>query len=260
MNSLLFFLSFCSWSLLVMEISLISCLVHFLSWRFVHELQLFITWFIQNKKEKKQEVLSCLFTFVSALSWRKACLQITTSESLCISDQSANSIPAVPTEFVKFALNTMGLSSLPAPSEGVLNVILVNTALSISMLKCFVRLILHMVGIRLSWSSTVVPSIDSFGSSSELGDPNCGSSWNYLEMFRNRYPRIRFDKVQSSGRREHDCSVCLTQFEPESAINHLFCGHLFHTDCLEKWLDYWNITCPLCRTPLMSEEEKFCFW
>ncbi|KAL0560193.1 hypothetical protein IC582_000590 [Cucumis melo] len=154
----------------------------------------------------------------------------------------------------------MGLSSLPAPSEGVLNVILVNTALSISMLKCIVRLILHMVGIRLSWPSSVVSSTDSFENSSELGDSNFGSSWNYLEMFRNRYPRIRFDKVKSSDCREHDCSVCLTQFEPESAINHLSCGHLFHTECLEKWLDYWNITCPLCRTPLMSEEEKSCFW
>ncbi|XP_050941538.1 probable E3 ubiquitin-protein ligase XERICO isoform X1 [Cucumis melo] len=154
----------------------------------------------------------------------------------------------------------MGLSSLPAPSEGVLNVILVNTALSISLFKCIVRLILHMVGIRLSWPSSVVPSTDSFESSSELGDPIFGSSWNYLDMFRNRYPRIRFDKVQSSERREHDCSVCLTQFEPESVINHLSCGHLFHTECLEKWLDYWNITCPLCRTPLMSEEEKSCFW
>ncbi|CAI0459442.1 unnamed protein product [Linum tenue] len=25
--------------------------------------------------------------------------------------------------------------------------------------------------------------------------------------------------------------------------------------CLEKWLDYWNITCPLCRTPLMPEKD-----
>lgn len=154
----------------------------------------------------------------------------------------------------------MGLSSLPAPSEGVLNVLLVNTALSISMFKCIVRLILHIVGIRLSPPSSLVSSPDSLDNSSELGDFNFGSSWSYIEMFRNQYPTIRFDKVQDSKRLEHDCSVCLTQFEPESEINHLSCGHLFHTECLEKWLDYWNITCPLCRTPLMSEEEKLCFW
>lgn len=155
----------------------------------------------------------------------------------------------------------MGLSSLPAPSEGVLNVLLVNTTLSISMFKCIVRLILDMVGIRLSSTTSLFPSSDSLENSSELGESNFGSSWSYIDMFRNRYPTIRFDKVQSSEHHEVlDCSVCLTQFEPESKINHLSCGHLFHTECLEKWLDYWNITCPLCRTPLVSEEEKSCFW
>ncbi|XP_022135697.1 probable E3 ubiquitin-protein ligase XERICO [Momordica charantia] len=154
----------------------------------------------------------------------------------------------------------MGLSSLPAPSEGVLNVLVVNTALSISMLKCIVRLILQIVGIRLSSPSSLVPSSDFIENPSELGDSSFGSSWSYTEAFRNRYPTIRFDTVHGSKRLEHDCSVCLSQFEPESEINHLSCGHLFHTECLEKWLDYWNSTCPLCRTPLMSEEEKLCFW
>nr|DAD23709.1 TPA_asm: hypothetical protein HUJ06_025172 [Nelumbo nucifera] len=53
----------------------------------------------------------------------------------------------------------MGLSSLPAPSEGVLCVLLVNTALSISIFKGILRSILHIVGIRLSLLSS--PS-DSF--------------------------------------------------------------------------------------------------
>lgn len=153
----------------------------------------------------------------------------------------------------------MGLSSLPAPSEGVFNVLLVNTALSFSMFKCFVRLILQVVGILLSPPSLAPPS-DSLENSSELGDSNFGSSWNYIETFQNRYPTIKFAKVEGSKRHEHDCPVCLTWFEPESEINRLSCGHLFHTLCLKKWLDYLNITCPLCRTPLMSEEEKLCFW
>jgi hypothetical protein len=29
---------------------------------------------------------------------------------------------------------------------------------------------------------------------------------------------------------------------------------------LEKWLDYWNITCPLCRTPLIPEDDATCLW
>ncbi|XVE78287.1 hypothetical protein DITRI_Ditri13aG0132600 [Diplodiscus trichospermus] len=149
----------------------------------------------------------------------------------------------------------MGLSSLPAPSEGVLCVLLVNTALSISMVKGLIRSILHIVGIHLpspsSPSDSVEPTPESF-------DFRLNTSDSYIEEFRSRTPAIRFDAVYSCKRPEHECSVCLTQFEPESEINCLSCGHLFHKACLEKWLDYWNITCPLCRTPLLPEEEASC--
>ena len=154
----------------------------------------------------------------------------------------------------------MGLSSLPAPSEGVLCVILVNTALSISIVKGIVRTILHIVGIRLSSSSASPPSPDSTQNPPEPFEFRLTSSESYIEEFRSRSPAIRFDTVYSCKQPEDECSVCLTQFEPESEINRLSCGHLFHKACLEKWLDYWNITCPLCRTPLMPEEEASCIW
>ncbi|KAF3964960.1 hypothetical protein CMV_010813 [Castanea mollissima] len=86
------------------------------------------------------------------------------------------------------------------------------------------------------------------------------TSESYIEEFKNRTPSIRFDTVCSCKQPEHECSVCLNQFEPESEINQLSCGHLFHKVCLDKWLDYWNITCPLCRTPLLPEEEATCLW
>ena len=162
----------------------------------------------------------------------------------------------------------MGLSSLPAPSEGVLCVLLVNTALSLSIFKGLVRTMLHIVGIRLSSSSS--PSSSSLSSPSSSADYTenhlesfelgRNPSYTYIDEFRSRIPAIRFDSMCSCREVEHDCSVCLSQFEPESEINHLSCGHLFHKVCLEKWLDYWNITCPLCRTPLMHEEETTCFW
>lgn len=161
----------------------------------------------------------------------------------------------------------MGLSSLPAPSEGVLCVLLVNTALSLSIFKSLVRTILHIVGIRLSSSSSPSPSLSSSTSSVDYTENHSESfgfgrspSYAYIEEFRSRIPAIRFDSMCSCKEAEHDCSVCLSQFQPESEINHLACGHLFHKVCLEKWLDYWNITCPLCRTPLMPEEEVTCFW
>jgi hypothetical protein len=153
----------------------------------------------------------------------------------------------------------MGLSSLPAPSEGVLCVLLVNTALSISIVKGIVRSILHIVGIRLSPSASL-PSSDNAEDTRESLEFRLSPPENYIEEFRSRMPSIRFNTVCSCEQPEHDCSVCLTQFEPESEINSLSCGHIFHKMCLEKWLDYWNITCPLCRTPLLPEEDASCFW
>ncbi|KAK4279052.1 hypothetical protein QN277_016814 [Acacia crassicarpa] len=170
----------------------------------------------------------------------------------------------------------MGLSSLPAPSEGVLCVLLVNTAFSISLVKGIVRTILHIVGISLSSSPTTPSPSPSPAPASSESSPSPDISHNlpdsfqvdlcspenYIEEFRSRTPTIRFDTVCGCKQSvEHDCSVCLSQFEPESEINRLSCGHLFHKDCLEKWLAYWNITCPLCRTPLLPEEEvSSCFW
>ncbi|KAF8410892.1 hypothetical protein HHK36_003429 [Tetracentron sinense] len=145
----------------------------------------------------------------------------------------------------------MGLSSLPAPSEGVLCILMVNTALSISIFKFIVRSILHIVGIHLSSSDSIASPPESFEFHIIPSDSN-------IEEFRSRIPAIRFDSVCNCKLSECDCSVCLTRFEPDSEINSLSCGHLFHKVCLEKWLDYWNFTCPLCRTPLMPEEEASC--
>ncbi|CAL1407968.1 unnamed protein product [Linum trigynum] len=163
----------------------------------------------------------------------------------------------------------MGLSTLPSPSEGVLCLLLVNTAMSISIVKGILRSILHIVGIHLPPSSppysefTEEPTMDPFEFSTTTSDAfidqfrSRAASEGYIEEFRSRSPPTRFDKV---CRTEHDCSVCLTRFNPESEINRLSCGHIFHMVCLEKWLDYWNITCPLCRSPLMPEkEDASCF-
>ncbi|KAL2327168.1 hypothetical protein Fmac_020595 [Flemingia macrophylla] len=144
----------------------------------------------------------------------------------------------------KILQQKMGLSSLPAPSEGVICVLLVNTALSISIFKSIVRTILHIVGIRVASDISQNPPEFHLTPSEAL-----------IEEFRSRTPTLRFGCKQT----QHDCSVCLNKFQPESEINRLSCGHLFHKVCLEKWLDYWNITCPLCRTPFMPQHHTSYF-
>eukprot|EP00262_Sarcandra_glabra_P003168 TRINITY_DN1369_c0_g1_i1.p1 TRINITY_DN1369_c0_g1~~TRINITY_DN1369_c0_g1_i1.p1 ORF type:complete len:151 (-),score=1.50 TRINITY_DN1369_c0_g1_i1:75-527(-) len=143
----------------------------------------------------------------------------------------------------------MGLSSLPSPSEGVLSIVLVNTAISVAVFKEILSSILHVIGFRENPSDSGTNPADPFEFRS-LTSPE-----SLADEFRCRNPSVRFGSVFSSPT-EHDCRVCLNRFEPDSQINRLTCGHFFHTGCIEKWLDYWNVTCPLCRNPFVDEEEE----
>nr|GLL34910.1 probable E3 ubiquitin-protein ligase XERICO [Ipomoea trifida] len=145
----------------------------------------------------------------------------------------------------------MGLSPYSTPADaGVLCVILVNTAISISIVKEIVRSILSVIGIRIaSWEEYAIEgpldSLECRGTPSE----------SYIEEFRSRTPPIRYDAMCISNNPEQECSVCLAEFKPDAEINQLPCGHVFHTACLEKWLKYWNVTCPLCRNYMIPQGE-----
>ncbi|KAL2246018.1 UNVERIFIED_CONTAM: putative E3 ubiquitin-protein ligase XERICO [Sesamum indicum] len=146
----------------------------------------------------------------------------------------------------------MAISSYPTPADaGVLCVILANTAISISIVKEIVRSILHVIGIHIaSWDEFSVEPSDS-------ADQCCRSpSESYMDEFRSRTPAIQYDSVFMCGCPKQECSICLTEFEPKAEINHLSCGHVFHKLCLEKWLNYWNTTCPLCRNSMMPQEVE----
>lgn len=173
----------------------------------------------------------------------------------------------------------MGLSPYSSPADaGVLCVILVNTAISISIVKELVRSILHVVGIHIaSWEDYSIDNNNNNTNSFESIECRASPSESYMEEFRSRTPTIRYDSIynnnnssdvingggggcSSSNVQLHECPVCLNEFEPDAEINHLSCGHVFHKICLEKWLKYWNVTCPLCRNYMLPQdaEENTC--
>jgi hypothetical protein len=43
------------------------------------------------------------------------------------------------------------------------------------------------------------------------------------------------------------CVICTEIFVINSQISVVHCGHLFHEDCLSKWLNSGQKTCPQCR-------------
>ncbi|KAK9275230.1 hypothetical protein L1049_022492 [Liquidambar formosana] len=61
-----------------------------------------------------------------------------------------------------------------------------------------------------------------------------------------------FLKKFSLGEKEDAvCTICLSSVEKSHEIRELSnCCHLFHRDCLDKWVDVGQVTCPLCRSML----------
>lgn len=47
-----------------------------------------------------------------------------------------------------------------------------------------------------------------------------------------------------------ECSVCLCAVEEGDEIRELRCHHLFHRVCLDRWVGYGRVTCPLCRSSM----------
>jgi hypothetical protein len=41
-------------------------------------------------------------------------------------------------------------------------------------------------------------------------------------------------------------------------LTQISCGHLFHTDCLNKWTQRQK-KCPLCKKQIQSNSTQFCY-
>lgn len=60
-------------------------------------------------------------------------------------------------------------------------------------------------------------------------------------------PVFRFRKQANS---DNECAVCLGEFEENEKLRIIpNCGHVFHIDCIDVWLQN-NPNCPLCRNSI----------
>ncbi|GLJ55445.1 hypothetical protein SUGI_1190510 [Cryptomeria japonica] len=52
------------------------------------------------------------------------------------------------------------------------------------------------------------------------------------------------------------CAVCLSSFEEDDEIRELCnCCHIFHKNCVDKWINHHHKTCPLCRSDLIAQPD-----
>ncbi|KAJ9708293.1 hypothetical protein PVL29_000380 [Vitis rotundifolia] len=67
--------------------------------------------------------------------------------------------------------------------------------------------------------------------------------------------RVFSYRYGEDGGAASDCVVCLCRLREGDQVRRLACRHVFHKECFDGWLDHLNFNCPLCRSPLVSDER-----
>ncbi|XP_047338402.1 E3 ubiquitin-protein ligase At4g11680-like [Impatiens glandulifera] len=57
------------------------------------------------------------------------------------------------------------------------------------------------------------------------------------------------DKERSITAEDAVCCICLAKYGHNEELRELPCSHLFHKECIDKWLKM-NALCPLCKSPV----------
>lgn len=52
-----------------------------------------------------------------------------------------------------------------------------------------------------------------------------------------------------------ECSICQSEIDIDYMTE---CGHCYHVNCLQKWIDFSHVECPMCRRELYCDES--CWW
>ena len=64
----------------------------------------------------------------------------------------------------------------------------------------------------------------------------------------------RLERVRASGDEDGTCAPCMEGFQLNQPLIRLPCSHLYHRDCIAKWLENHR-TCPTCRDRLFDDED-----
>lgn len=60
--------------------------------------------------------------------------------------------------------------------------------------------------------------------------------------------------VQAEGHLEESCTICMSAFKQQDVLTELQCKHLFHRECVSKWLLERSRHCPLCGDEAFPED------
>jgi len=76
-------------------------------------------------------------------------------------------------------------------------------------------------------------------------DSNISDGNGLDENIINSFPKTIIDDINKL--KEKQCIICLEEFKKGDEQKTVPCFHVFHSDCINKWLTK-NNSCPICKT------------
>ena len=72
-----------------------------------------------------------------------------------------------------------------------------------------------------------------------------------LDLNEFQYKHIKkYSKIK-----EKKCSICLVKYKKSDLIKELPCNHIFHKNCILKWIEISNV-CPICKYDITEDVNK----
>jgi hypothetical protein len=72
----------------------------------------------------------------------------------------------------------------------------------------------------------------------------------------NDFPCFIIDKENVSKYANMPCHICIETLKEKDEGLTLPCLHVFHKNCIKKWLCEEKVTCPVCRKDTRRHEEQ----
>ncbi|EHA8586925.1 E3 ubiquitin-protein ligase RHA2A [Cocos nucifera] len=146
----------------------------------------------------------------------------------------------------------MGLSNrLQDVSSDSIPIFLVVTAAEwVAHLRSLLLCLFHSLGLLRFHPSSAVADDPLF--------PAAGSGLAGLVVIASSTRSFIYEAPPSAAEKEEeeDCIVCLCGLADGDRVRRLACCHVFHSECVDGWFDQMNLSCPLCRSPLVAEERR----